>query len=274
LARVPHLPTIWSNCLAAWLLSEGGDLGRLLWGCVGASFLYLGGTFLNDYFDLDFDRQHRTNRPIPTGRISPRAAAEFGLAWLALGVVILALGARASLVLALLLVGAIVIYNAIHKATELSPLLIGFCRTLLYLLAASTATTGISGIAIWSSFALGCYVAGLGYFARREAIRGPIRRWPLALLAVPLGLAWISSADEHRQVALWLGLLLCLWTLPCLRHALREKEPNIHLTVSGLQAGIVMVDLLAVGGHSPGVTLVFAALFIAALLAQRYLPST
>jgi len=272
LARLPGLPTVWSNCLAAWLLSGCGPSGRFLWCCAGASLLYLGGAFLNDYFDLDFDRQHRTNRPIPAGRIAHGVAGFLGLAWLAVGVAILALTAHASLVVALLLGGAILVYSAIHKATELSPLLSGFCRFLLYLLAGSTATHGIAGIAIWSGLAMGCYIAGLSYLARREAIRGPIRRWPLILLAVPLALAWISNAGEHRQVAVWLGLLLCLWTLPCLRHALRERDPNIRMTVSGLFAGIVLVDLLAVGGHSPAVTLLFTALFLGVLLAQRYAP--
>lgn len=276
LARLPGLPTVWSNCLAGWLLS-GGDThspGRLLWCGLGASCLYLGGTFLNDFFDVDFDRQQRSNRPIPAGLVARDVVGQLGILWLIAGGAILVLGARANLTLVFMLAVAVFVYNLIHKATELSPLLLGFCRFLLYLLAGATAPEGLAGISIWSGLAIGCYVAGLSWFARRQAIRGPIRRWPLILLAVPLGLAWISNANEHRHVAVALGLLLCLWIIPWLSHALREREPNIRMTVSGLVAGIVLVDLLAVGGHSTIVTLAFAALFMTVLLAQRYLPET
>jgi hypothetical protein len=65
-----------------------------------------------------------------------------------------------------------------------------------------------------------------------------------------------------------------MWVLPCLRHALRGNEPQVGRTVAGLLAGIVLVDLLAVGGHSVGVALIFLTLFVMSLLAQRYVPAT
>lgn len=274
LARLPNLPTVWSNCLAAWLLSGDGELDRFIWVCVGASFLYLGGTYLNDYFDLDFDRQHRRDRPIPAGRVPAPTVLRFGLVWLALGFLGCVWGARADPWVTILLVLAIVFYDAVHKITKLSPLLIGLCRLLLYLLAASAATGGVAGIAIWSGIAMGCYVVGLSYLARKEALRSPIRRWPLLLLAAPIGLAMLSNAPEYRHIALWLSLVFALWILPSLRHALRDKEPNVGLTVSGLLAGIVLVDLLAVAGHSAGVALVFVLFFVLAVLAQRFVPAT
>ena len=274
LARLPNLPTVWSNCLAAWLLSGGGPVGRLLWACVGTSLLYWGGTFLNDYFDVDFDRQHRTDRPIPAGHISASLTGQLGAAGLAAGFLALVAGAHASLLATLLLIASIVVYDVVHKATELSPVLIAICRFLLYLVAGSTARDGVSGIAIWSAFAMAGYVGGLSCFARREAIRGPIRRWPIALLTLPVGLALISNAGEYLQIAAWLSVLLALWVLPCLRHALRDTNPRIGLTVSGLLAGIVLVDLLAVAGQSVGVALIFGALFLTALLTQRYIAAT
>src|SRR3954453_21514837 len=80
LGRVSNLPTVWSNCLAGWALAGSvpltGDFRqmieqpvRLLVLCAGASLLYIGGMYLNDAFDADFDRQHRRERPIPSGAI-------------------------------------------------------------------------------------------------------------------------------------------------------------------------------------------------------------
>ncbi|HEY0550448.1 MAG TPA: UbiA family prenyltransferase, partial [Verrucomicrobiae bacterium] len=69
LGRVSNLPTVWSNCLAGWLLGGGGEWPQFAVLCGGATLLYVGGMFLNDAFDAEFDAQHRRERPIPSGAI-------------------------------------------------------------------------------------------------------------------------------------------------------------------------------------------------------------
>jgi hypothetical protein len=49
---------------------------------------------------------------------------------------------------------------------------------------------------------------------------------------------------------------------------------NIGRTVSGLLAGIVLTDLLAVGGATPWIGFIFILLFAASLLFQRWIPAT
>src|SRR5262245_8978384 len=85
LGRVSNLPTVWSNCLCGWLLSGASTMDRFFLLCLGATFLYLGGMYLNDAFDAQFDQQHRSERPIPSGAISVTAVWQWGLSWLALG---------------------------------------------------------------------------------------------------------------------------------------------------------------------------------------------
>jgi len=109
LGRVSNLPTVWSNCLAGWLIADGGTFQRLLLVCVGASCLYLGGMFLNDAFDVEFDRQHRGERPIPSGAISLRAVLMWGCGWLLAGVLCISFLGQTPVLLALLLAIAIVI---------------------------------------------------------------------------------------------------------------------------------------------------------------------
>ena len=85
LGRTSNLPTVWSNCLAGFLLGGGtrwAVFGRL---CLGTTLLYMGGMFLNDAFDASFDRQHRPERPIPSGRISEKSVWRMGCALLAAG---------------------------------------------------------------------------------------------------------------------------------------------------------------------------------------------
>ena len=67
LGRVSNLPTVWSNCLAGWWLAGAGSAGKLPLLLLGISAQYIGGMYLNDAFDADFDRQRRAARPIPSG---------------------------------------------------------------------------------------------------------------------------------------------------------------------------------------------------------------
>ena len=83
LGRVSNLPSVWSNCLAAWVLSGGQvsnsiEIEKFIWLNLGATFLYLGGMFLNDAFDVGFDNVHRIERPIPSGLISLKSVYVLG----------------------------------------------------------------------------------------------------------------------------------------------------------------------------------------------------
>src|SRR5213083_701894 len=85
LGRVSNLPTVWSNCLAGWWLGGGGNVEKLAYLLAGATSLYTGGMFLNDAFDVEFDRQYRKERPIPAGRIPLATVWRSGFALLASG---------------------------------------------------------------------------------------------------------------------------------------------------------------------------------------------
>src|ERR1019366_5889243 len=125
LGRVSNLPTVWSNCLAGWWLSGGENVWKLPLLFLGASFLYVGGMFLNDAFDVEFDRQRRSSRPIPSGKISENAVWNFGWAWLALGILCLVFLGKIAGAHAVMLAACIVIYDATHKAVNASPWLMG-----------------------------------------------------------------------------------------------------------------------------------------------------
>ena len=149
LGRVSNLPTVWSNCLAGWWLGGGGNFKNLPLLLAGATFLYVGGMFLNDAFDTEFDRRHRKERPIPSGMIALDSVWRWGLAWLALGAVILLWPGKVTGGLGLALAFCIILYDAVHKLIPFSPVLMGLCRFFLYVLAASTGLNGVTGWAIW-----------------------------------------------------------------------------------------------------------------------------
>jgi hypothetical protein len=274
LGRVSNLPTVWSNCLAAWVLAGGGDWSRFNLVLLGTTFLYLGGMYLNDAFDAHYDFQHRRDRPIPAGLIKASTVWQLGWVWLILGGFTLAWLGRTTGILGGILIVFVLLYNLAHKVFVFSPVLMAACRMLLYLVAASATNFGVNGLSVWSGIALGCYIVGLSYIAHNENGFVQLRFWPVALMAVPTFLAFIVNAEEYLQPALWLMLILSLWVIRCLGHTFQENPPNVKKTVSGLLAGIIWVDLLALAGVSAGFCLLFAALFLLALLMQRFVPAT
>jgi len=276
LGRVSNLPTVWSNCLAGWWLSGGENFWKLPLLLAGTSALYTGGMFLNDAFDEDFDRQRRASRPIPSGAISSDTVWLFGWAWLALGILCLLFLGKLASVLAVLLTACILIYNAAHKFITASPWLMGLCRFWVYFIAGTTGVDGLNGWPIWCGAALAFYVVGLSYVAKRESFRGPVPYWPLLLLAAPIVFAMLLNTGEASEPAMLLSVILVLWIAYCVRTVFQTGEKNVGRIVSGLLAGIVFVDWLAVAPQISHITsgVVFLALFGLTILLQKFVPAT
>jgi 4-hydroxybenzoate polyprenyltransferase len=274
LGRVSNLPTVWSDCLAAWWLAGCRSWLALAGVCLSASLLYEGGMFLNDAFDAEFDRHHRRIRPIPSGAISEREVWQWGLTWLALG-----LGAAVWMGTpvarwAAVLCGLILLYNAVHKWAPLAPVLMGTCRLCVYLLAAGASGRGVNGEVIWKGLALAAYVAGLSCLARNESSRVRIHLWPGLLLAMPVVFAALIDDGPGWPAAVVYSLVLAAWTSWALSYSLGPGEPNVPFTVSRLLAGIVLVDGLAAANASEPRAGLFALWFALALLLQRFIPAT
>jgi hypothetical protein len=282
LSRPARLPSIWSNCLAGWWLGGGGNMEQLPFLFGGASFLYLGGVFLNDAFDAEYDRQHRRARPIAAGSISHDAVWRWGLTWLVIGALLLLAIGRVAGNIALGLVFLNVVYNAIHRLVTFSPVLKGMCRCLLYPLGASAAEHGITGWSLWCGLALGSYVTGAAYFSRWEETPRQARAWPVALLSAPIFLALLMDANGYREPALLLCGLLVLLGLLAFRQAFWSLEREIQKTVGLLFAGVVFVDWLSAcpvasvigqSNHAPReLSLIFIGLFLGTLLLQKLAP--
>ena len=235
--------------------------------------LYVGGMYLNDAFDADFDQLHRKERPIPRGAISAQVVWQLGLLWIVLGLASLfGIGLLTGL-LGLALVACILLYDAVHKLIGSAPLLMGACRFFVYPVAAS-AGAGVMGWALWGGLALAVYVVGLSFLARRESAHGALQYWPLWLLPAPVVLAFFMNAGDYRKSAALLSLVLGLWVLRCVRSYLWALDRSIGRTVSGLLAGIVFVDWLAVADAPRNLGVVFLALFGLAMLFQRFVPAT
>jgi hypothetical protein len=273
LGRASNLPTVWSNVLAAWILGGGSADLRLVLPMLGASLAYIGGMYLNDAFDAEFDREFRRERPIPSGAVSEKLVWWAGGGMLAAGTLVLAIGGWLSALLAVGLAVSVVLYDWIHKRVTFSPVLMAACRFFLFLAVAAGAPDGVGGTVLWTAIALSGWIVGLSYVARRESRRGPVAWWPLVALALPWVLAALVNDGPWLARSLAWSVVLGIWTAWCLRHTFGDGPRNIGRTVSGLLAAICLTDLLALV-PDPGLALVFLALFALALLGQRFVPAT
>jgi len=274
LGRVSNLPTVWSNCMAGWWLSGGGELWSLLLLGGGGTCLYVGGMYLNDAFDAQFDWQHRPERPIPSGAIHASTVWMLGFSWLGIGLGCLAVFGKATMICAVLLAVAILIYDALHKIFEFSPLLMAACRFLLILVASSTAREGITGLSVWTALVMASYIVGLSYIARTESTLVALRYWPCVFLAAPLVLALVINRGEYQLRAVSLSAVITLWTLRSLTFALWSRQRNVGRCVASLLAAIPLLDLLSIWDGSFLLAVIFVGLFLVALLLQRFVPAT
>jgi 4-hydroxybenzoate polyprenyltransferase len=277
LGRVSNLPTVWSNCLAGWWLGGGENYWKLPFLLIGVSLLYTGGMFLNDAFDADFDRQRRPERPVPSGKISAPLVWRYGFGQLVAGIFLILFCGQLAAGAAFFLAVFILLYNFSHKFFTASPWLMGACRFWVYVIAGAAGAHGLNGWPIYGGAALGLYVVGLSYVARRESFRAAVPHWPLLLLAAPIILSLLMNVGGARLAAIGMSLLLALWIFYCARTVFFGGELNVGYIVSNLLAGIVLVDWLAVAPLNPhwlSVPLLFLALFGGTLWLQKFVPAT
>lgn len=260
LGRASNLPTVWSNVLvgivlaAPWTpLAAGSSVRTVLLLAASMSAYYVGGMFLNDYYDRAIDARQRADRPIPNGWIEADSVQANGYALLVAGFALLTLEAFLgdaswlTLLAGLALAAAIVLYDVWHKNNPLSPVIMGLCRVLVYVscaLAAGGTTPELAGAAL----ALLTYLIGLTYIAKHEAPGSSFAgTWPLVLLAAPLGYG-IAFGRFRVAVAVAAAALALLVHFAVQRIRARRIGPAVGMLI----AGIALVDALFVASFGSG----------------------
>lgn len=256
LGRVSNLPTVWTNMLAAMVLSGGtmADL-RAIPLFFALTLFYVGGMYLNDAFDADIDARERPERPIPSGEISRSTVFVLGFGMLALALAIL-LWLEASFetgtgwwpfVAGLGLAAAIVFYDWYHKANPLSPLVMGLCRVLVYV------TTGLCfvvplpvGLLVGAALLLS-YLIGLTYVAKQENLGEVKNMWPLAFLGAPVVAGFIFALSAPLVWPFWIAFTV--WIGVALRFVRRRGPGDIPRAVVSLIAGICLFDAMLVASQ-------------------------
>jgi 4-hydroxybenzoate polyprenyltransferase len=306
LVRLPNLFTAVADVMMGYLVTHGtlepaSHFAHLV---AASCLIYLSGMVLNDVFDAEIDAEERPERPIPSGRISQRAAAACGFAMLASGTLIACFASFAlhdwrPAIVGTLLATCVILYDFVLKRTPLAPLTMGACRTLNVLLGMSLApqdgltTSMASEFVRWHSTAawmialgIGVYIVGVTWFARTEArtsSRPQLIGGTIVLLA---GMALVATVPywSHHNPPLRLtayGWYL-LWTALALITARRcilaiyDPTPDrVQTAVRHCVQSIIVLDAaVCVGYASPMWGFVVLSLLLPTILLAGWLKAT
>jgi len=282
LGRISNLPTIWTNVLVGWFLSGGAWTGELSWILLGMSLIYIAGMTLNDAFDAKWDRENAPGRPIPSGRISEATVWTLGALQMLAGLEILIGLTSVHPLFAGLLVVAVLLYTWLHKRHVASVLLMGACRALVYLGAASAVVAHTSSIVVPQLVYLIAggvviYIAGLTLAARSEHLASPggVRLLPRLMLGLPVlfplfSFQYVPPGPATYALAGIGALGVWSWLL-ITRSAMREKLPR---GIAYAIAGIAFFDAATVSFADWRAAVVCLLFFVLTLGAQRVIPAT
>ncbi len=160
-------------------------------------------------------------------------------------------------IIAAVLATAILLYDAWLKRTPLGPLAMGACRMLNVLLGMNAADRPLHAEHWLVAGGIGAYVAGVTWFARKEA--GQSSRWHLTLstLVMGLGIALLAAfprwsertipavqLDPQRWFLL-IGALSILIVGPCLWAVIEPVPARVRMAVAQCLLSLVMLDAVA-----------------------------
>jgi 4-hydroxybenzoate polyprenyltransferase len=193
LCRISNLPTVWSNVLAAVVLSgEPFSWGTFFTLVLSLSLFYSAGMALNDICDAAIDRIQRPVRPIPSGRITPVAAYLLtGGLFVAAFLILLAFPYRSAVFAGFLLLLLIILYDVYHKGNPASVLLMAGCRAMVYVVAGSAVVGTVSGTVLAVALIQSGYIVCISVTARYENHRST----PFPFPVIPLMLSGICLVD-------------------------------------------------------------------------------
>lgn len=193
LCRVSNLPTVWTNVLAAILLT-GEKISWINFTVLATSIslFYSGGMCLNDIFDAPVDMMNKRFRPLPSGRVSMKQAyALTGVLFAAALLLLILIPFKKAFYPGVILLGIIIVYDKFHKARPLSVLLMAACRFMIFILCA-IAQSGIVGhFVLYAASIQFAYTLSISIVARYENTK----KIPFIFPVIPVMIACMSLID-------------------------------------------------------------------------------
>ncbi|GIF98045.1 hypothetical protein Cci01nite_31390 [Catellatospora citrea] len=195
LVRAPAALSVPGDVIAG--AAAAGTLNRRTPGLAAASVcLYWAGMAANDWADRELDAVERPERPIPSGRVSPRTALGLAAGLTAAGVGLAAwAGGRRGLATAVPLAATVWAYDVKAKNTAAGPAVMAACRGLDVLLGAST---GRAAKAVPAALTVAAHTYTVTALSRRE-VSGADAKLPVATLAGTVAVAATAAGATRAK---------------------------------------------------------------------------
>jgi 4-hydroxybenzoate polyprenyltransferase len=269
LLRLPNVFTAVADVMMGYLVAHRGEvqsvenLGLL---AVISALLYLSGMVLNDVFDAEVDARDRPDRPIPSGRVSLKAATVVGWGMLTAGLILAwILSYTANYwppgVVATLLAACILLYDGALKRTRLAPLVMGECRMFNVLLGMSLMIVAWGKAEIFIAVGIGVYIMGVTIFARTDARTSSRKRLTAGLIVLISGIAllafvpWLTVERPPLAVnlpgwyLLWAALALIIGRR-CTMAVFEPSPKRVQTAVRHCVHSIIVLDAAVCVGYA------------------------
>jgi len=258
-----------------------------------SSLLYSAGMVLNDVCDYEEDCRERPGRPLPSGRISRRAAARAGV-----GLIVASLLAAAAtmgfrgggpLVVASALAACVVVYDRFLTRIVVGPIVLGVCRMLNVMLGRSAAPwDGWAGRVepraecLFVSAVIGFYVVGVSVMARGETGWSPRASVLRGVVPMLVAVGLLAGLPDWRLTVVgtaqwrWIVTVLAILVAWRCSRALVDPSPRVVQQAVGqsLRSRVVLDAMITLAGAGivPGVAVL--ALLVPNILLSRWFYST
>ncbi len=215
LFRAPNLFTVPGDPLAGFLLATSRSLPNhthLVAVVVASLCFYSAGLLSNDLADIEVDRRERPERPLPSGRATPRTVLIVSIVLLTLGIIACGLVGRAACFTGAGLIASIASYNLISKNIPIiGPLNMGLCRGLSLWLGVTAAhdRAFFPQPALVAAVLLTLYIATVTFIAHREMDPQRIgaQRWMPVILLLSGSFVFLQTASHEKMAVAFILII-------------------------------------------------------------------
>ena len=252
LVRFPGIFTAFSNVLLGFFIYSEFivDWFNLFPLLTASGFLFLAGMTLNDYFDYNIDKNERPDRPLPSGKISRKAALYLGIAlFVAANISASFVGFQAAIISVIMTI-LILAYDIKLKSIKIIGILnLSSIRFLNVILGSSIVLFNFE--IIWISIPIAIFVAGISILAKTENSIYPRKAKITNLVLVLFTISYVAVLTHDKGSIHWLilGMFVVVNYLPWM--VIKEKSSKTTQKIVTIQLlSIPILDAILVMAFS------------------------
>jgi 4-hydroxybenzoate polyprenyltransferase len=243
LVRPPNLFTVPGDVLggAALAIIPPNKIPALLPGLIISFLLYISGLILNDFFDQKMDRVERPERPLPSGRVSPKSALTVAGLFIFLALIIGYLF-LSFFWITIGLAALILSYNSFaRKIPSIGFIIMGLCRGFNLLLGASVSSNPFTALVLAAAGVETFYIIAVSAFAYHETKNSPSRiiLWlPFIFLLSITILLWLSGISILEMCLILLSLVFIfsiIWQM-------RTNDGEVPQKIGDLIRSLILIQ--------------------------------